>query len=100
MSQPLSNKQPPNQPLANNASWVRLFVRTIILLGLLGVATAVFGYLISLADAQATKIASYDLAHPGVLSGWALIAGGTLPLLTMLLYVVALVLILQRYKIK
>jgi hypothetical protein len=100
MSEPLSNKQPHNEPLTNNASWLRVLVRTVNLLGMLGISTVVFGNLFTLADAHAAKIANYDLAHPGMLAGWTLIAGGALPLLTIVLYVVTLVLILQRYKIK
>ncbi len=89
-----------NEPLSNKPSRLRVLVRTVNLLGLLGIATVVSGYLLAQADAQASKIASYDLAHPGVLSGWTLIAGGALPLVTLILYVVTLALILQRYKIK
>lgn len=89
-----------NEPLSNKPSRLRQFVRTINLLGLLVVATAASGYLLAQADAHASRIASYDLAHPGILSGWTLIAGGALPLVTLILYVVTLALILQRYKIK
>lgn len=86
-------------PSTRESFW-RNFGRTISLGGAIAALTALYFWLSGLADSRAMEILNYDNAHSGVLTGWHLIAGGALPIITFIFYFVACAAILWRFRAK
>lgn len=86
-------------PTIKNGFWSALG-RTVSTVAMLVVVTAIFSQLERLADARALQIADYDVAHPGILPGWTLIAGGLLPIITYIFYFAACAAIVWRFRAK
>lgn len=81
-------------------NWLSMLVRGFNLGGMILVLSFVFIKLYLLADSKATELASIDDLNPEAISGIILLAGGLLPIVTIVGYFALVLTLVRRYKIK
>ncbi len=81
-------------------NWLSMLVRGFNLGGMILVLSFVFIKLYLLADSKATELANIDDLNPEAISGIILIAGGLLPIVTIVGYFALVLTLVTRYKIK
>lgn len=91
------NRPSSPQPKPNRTS---MLVRSINLVMMLVVLTAVFAKLYSVSAQNAQAISKLDGINPEAVSGALLLASGLLPLVTIVGFVTVALLLIWRYKIK